>query len=226
MQKITVITPTIRKEGLYLVQKALKRQTFKNFEHIIISRLGEPEWYDGKYAWTLNREYNRAISVAKGELIVSWQDYTYAKPDALDKFWSHYENDKKTIVSGVGNKYQDETWTVATWQDPRKRSDQGSYYPCYFSDIEANFASIPRDALYDVGGFDEAMDERYGMDAYSVLDRLNILGGWEFYLDQTNETFSLEHGRPNRWDELNWIGDTYNAHREQYLEKPKLEYLK
>lgn len=178
-------------------------------------------------AWVLNSAYNAAIRTSQGELIVSWQDYTYAKLDALEKFWSHYQRDNRTIVSGIGNKYADEAWTVVTWQDPRKRADQGSYYPCYFCDIEFNFAAFPRAALYAVGGFDEAMDVKYGMDGYSVVDRLNIHGGWEFYLDQTNVSFSLEHGRLNgdNWDKNNWNGEPYLEYRQKYLENPVLTYL-
>lgn len=243
MPKISVITPTVRPDGLDLIAKALKRQTLKDFEWVISTpretpvplmplppfweaTLVDPPMKEGDI-WSLNKSYNQAISRAKGDLIVSWQDYTFAKPDALEKYWNHYEREKNAIVSGVGNKYQDETWTVTTWQDPRKRSDQGSYYPCYFSDIEWNFAAIPRAALYAVGGFDESMDIRYGMDGYSVVDRLNILGGWEFYLDQTNETFSLEHGRLNgeEWDRNNWNGKPYLEHREKYIGNPKLPYL-
>lgn len=57
--------------------------------------------------WTLNRDMNTAIKKAQGELIISWQDYTYAKPDALEKFWFHYKQNPKAVISGVGNKYED-----------------------------------------------------------------------------------------------------------------------
>lgn len=242
MAKISVITPTVRPEGLALVAKALKRQTFKDFEWKIVGPWGverdlfptylnagfipDPE-KEGGDVWVLNKAYNHALRIAEGDLIISWQDYTYAKPDALQKFWDHYQHDNRVVVSGIGNKYADDTWTVVSWQDPRKRPDNGSYYPCYFVDIEFNFAAIPKAAFYAVGGFDEAMDVRYGMDGYSVVDRLNLLGGWEFYLDQTNETFSLEHGRLNgeAWDANNWNGAPYLEYRKKYLENPVLPYL-
>lgn len=220
---ISVITPTIRPEGLALVEKALKRQTFKDYEWIVQEREGElPEGC----VWTLNRDYNRAIAKAKGELIVSWQDWTYAKPDALEKFWYHYENDRKTLVTGVGNKYMDDTWTAKVWQDPRERDDQGTFYPCYYNDIEFNFCAIPKNAFYAVGGFDESLDKFFGMDGFSVVERLSLLGGWDFKIDQTNKSYSLEHSRPEKWDELNWIGERYNNHRTTYIENPRLPYLK
>ena len=223
MGKITVITPSVRPEGVELVEKALKRQTFKDFEWIVQGRDGDVP--DG-CVWTLNRDYNTAIRKAQGELIVSWQDWTYAKPDTLERFWTHYLLEPKTLVSAVGNKYTDDTWTVKTWQDPRERDDQGTFYPCYFNDIEWNLCSVPKQALYATGGFDEELDRFYGMDGYSVLDRLNLVGGWDFKLDQAIKSYSLEHGRPQDWEAKNAIHGPYEQRRQSYLAKPVLDYLR
>lgn len=232
---ITVITPTVRPEGLALVQKALKRQTLKDFEWLVVSPIDygygkwvkEPPKNEGDY-WALNKAMNEAIRQAKGDLIVSWQDYTFATPQALEKFLFWYEYDNKKIVSGVGNKYSDETFTVKTWQDPRQRIDQGVFYPCYFNDIEFNFCAIPKKAFYEIGGYDESLDKKAGMDGYSVVERLNLLNnGWDFCLDQTNESFSLEHGRlTTDWDEKNWLPIWDKEVRPRYLVNPVLSYLK
>lgn len=218
---LSVITPTSRgKEAVELVEKALSRQTYQDFEWIV----EEKSSHRKGMVWNLNYDYNKAIKKSKGDLIISWQDWTYAKPDTLEKFAFHFTQEPKTLVTAVGNKYSDETWLVTTWQDPRKRSDQGTFYPCYFNDIEFNLCSIPRQALYDVGGFDESLDAGYGMDGYSVVDRINLLGGYDFKIDQTIESFSLEHERPKDWEELNWIHRYVPIH-DQYLKKPKLSFL-
>lgn len=234
--KITVITPTIRPEGLHLVNKALKRQTLIDFEWIIISPLTftlpsecdvfvkEPEKEPGD-VWTLNKAYNKALGQAKGDLIVSWQDWTYTEPQTLDKFWYHFTQEPKTVVTAVGNKYADDTWTVETWRDPRMRNDQGSFYPCFFNDIEFNLAGIPRGAFFAVGGFDEELDKWYGMDGYSVVDRLNIIGGYDFKIDQTIKSYSLEHGRVSDWEEKNALHGPYDTRRKDYLANAKLTYL-
>ena len=222
MRKITVITPSVRPDGLKLVEKALKRQTFRDFDWIVQGKGGE---IPDNCVWRLNRDYNIAIQKAKGELIVSWQDWTYANPDVLERFWNHYQEEPKTLVTGVGNKYQDDTWTVMTWKDPRERSDQGSYYPCYFNDIEWNFCAVPKQALYDVGGFDEYLDRWYGMDGYSVVDRINMIGGYDFKIDQGIKSYSLEHGRPPQWEEKNALHGPYNERRKDYLVNPLLPYL-
>ncbi len=246
MPKISVITPTVRSEGLELVAKALRRQTFRDFEWIIstphkktsteyipfipvwpsldIKQLEDPEKQAGDY-WAVYKAYNNAVKHAQGDLIVSWQDFTFADPHALEKFWNHYEADPKKIVSGVGNKYQDDSWTVVTWKDPRERSDQGSFYPCYYNDIEWNFCAIPKAAMYAVGGFDEHLDKYSSLCGLDVLDRLNMLGGWEYFLDQTNKSYSLEHGRLPKWEENLPFGGPYDERRKVYLENPVLNYL-
>lgn len=238
MPKISVITPTVRPEGLKLVEKALKRQTLKDFEWIIIhpksSEIGtlgvpvvdviEPEKQIGD-VWTLNKAYNAAIRQAKGELIVSWQDYTYADPETLERFWTHYQQEPNVLVGAVGNKYEDDTWTVKTWQDPRENNDNGVYYPVWFSDIEWNLNSVPKQALYDVGGFDEELDKYYGMDGYSVNARIARIGGYDFKLDQSIKSYSTEHSRLPDWEEKNAIHGPYQDRAKAYLANPKLTYL-
>lgn len=232
MIKISVLTPSIRKEGLGLVKKALSQQSFQEFEWLV----GSPfEYHDAYWVkdnfkggyWSLNRIYNKLIKKAKGELIVSWQDFTYAKPDALEKFWVDYEA-THGVISGVGNKYSDDTWTSMVWKDPRERADQGSFYACNPVDIEINFAAIPKKGLYDIGGFDEEMDFLgFGLDGVSVSQRLDLLG-YMTYLDQANKSYSLTHGRPTGWDEHNLLGDKYFEHMKGLIDKdvwPRLKYL-
>lgn len=239
--EISIVTPTIRNAGLYLIKKALDRQTFTNFEWIICSP-DKPKileecafdvtWLEDDFTggvWTLNRAYNYMIKQARGELLVSWQDYTFAKPDGLQKFWDCYQAYPDALVSGVGNKYSDESWTSITWKDPRQRSDFGSFYETEFHNIEWNWCSCPKEAMYTVGGFDEGADALYfGMDGYGVNERLDLLG-YKFYLDQSNESFSLGHGRVEGWDENNGINGKYTQRKRELFDKrefPVLNYLK
>lgn len=218
---ISVITPTVRPEGLDMAKKALKKQTFTEYEWIVVSPEGERLPGD---VWSLNKDYNRAIRQSKGDLIVSWQDYTSAGPETLERFYTHYLLEPKTIVTAVGNKYSGEDFVVTTWQDPRMRSDQGTYYPCHFNDIEFNLCSVPRTALYATGGFDEDMDRLFGYDGYSVMDRIRRIGGYDYKIDQSIRSYSTEHGRPPRWDELNWQHH-YADKSAEYEKCPKLSYL-
>lgn len=229
--KISVLTPSNRgKDAINVVAKSLMRQSFLDFEWVVGSPKKEtelllehelcmdPPKLPGDY-WVLNKLYNNMIRRASGELIVSIQDNTSFAPDALEKFWFHYQNDPMVIVSGVGNKYADDTYTKQTWQDPRQRIDKGSFYEVYFADIEGNFCAIPKDAIISVGGFDEELDKFAGMDWYSVLARLHLDGKYKFFLDQTNESKSIEHGRYENWEERNAIHGPYQERAKFYQEK-------
>jgi hypothetical protein len=204
--KIVVITPTIRNEGLPLVQKALEEQEFTDFDWLVCSP-EEPKncwatWVPDNFKgglWTLNRAYNALIKKAEGELIVSWQDFTYAKEDALDRFWKHYEYEPKMLVSALGHKYSNDSWQTQTWTDPRSGGVAN------FPEVEWNLCSCPKEALEKIGGFIEEMDFLgYGMDGYSVNERLAELG-YQFYVDSKIESFSLGHGRTLNWDKNNLI---------------------
>lgn len=234
---ISVLSPTCRLEGLKLVEKALKRQTEQSFEWVIGSRVKpenltipfiwvqDPPKEEGLY-WTVYRSYNLMLKASKGDLIVSWQDYTYADPTALEKFLFHFNEEPKTLVTAVGGKYADETWSSKTWQDPRERTDSGSYYQCKHNDIEWNLAAVPKEAIYAVGGFDEYMDKFSSLCGLDVLERLNAIGGYDFKIDQTIKSYSTEHGRLPDWDEKTPFKGAWGERIKYYIEHgPVLDYL-
>ncbi len=209
-----VATVSVRKEGLKIVEKALKAQSYHEITWVICSPFN-PEIYGARWLkddftdgfWTLNRVYNKIIKDNLNEdFLISWQDYTYAKPDTVERFAIHFAQEPTTIVGAVGNKYKDERFIVETWRDPRIREDQGSYYECMPDDIEWNLCSVPFSALKDVGGFMEDFDfAGYGLDGYNVNKRIDEIGGYHFKLDQTIRSYSLEHERRKDWEEHNLL---------------------
>ena len=233
---ISVITPSVRSKGLELVRKALLRQTFVEFEWIVCSPfpakacdkwIRDPGKNEEDY-WSVYKAYNALLREAKGELVVSWQDYTFAKPDALQRFWEHFKTEPKTLVTAVGNKYKDETFMVQTWQDPRERSDQGTYSKGFPNDIEWNLCSVAKEAIYAVGGFDEYLDRYSSLCGLDVLHRLDKLGGYDFKIDQTIQTFSTEHGRLPKWEENSPFHGAYDQRVKDLIDKgsyPVLKYL-
>ena len=222
MKSISVITPTARgKKGLELVEKALKQQTFQNFEWLVQDKTPVKKGN----VWSLNHDYNLLVKRAKYPLLVSWQDYTYAKPDTLERFYNHFKQEPKTLVTAVGNKYTDDSWTVMVWKDPRERDDLGAYYPCHPIDWEANLGSLPRQAAYDIGGWDEFLDKRFGIDNISVVERIDALHKYDFKIDQSVKSYSLEHGRPKDWDKKHAMHGFYEERKKAYIENPVLNYL-
>lgn len=209
MPAISVVTVSIRPGRLEMAKKCLRRQTEQDFEWII----DDTQDKRPGTVWAFNRATNNALRKATGDLIVFLQDSIWIAPDTLERFLGHYRANKLACVSGVGDQYDqlDEYGkpTHKVWSDPRKRSDQGTFYRCYPMDWEANLGSAPRELLYKIGGFDEEMDTWYGCDNVAVAYRMAQVGG-EFYLDQNIESFSLHHERRPDWDEKHWLKHGFN----------------
>lgn len=215
---ISVITPTVRPEGLKLVKQALAYQDLKSWEWIVCSPkqlekeirdvmgsfpftfIGTPP-LQGWQVWDLNYSYNRLVERSKGELLVSWQDFTFADPDLLSTFRKHYLDDPKSVVSVCGNKYPDDDFDIPAWIDPRYARNEYNW-----QDIEWNLCSIPKKIMYEIGGFDEQMDRMFGLDGYSVNHRLADAKISHFKLEKNSKTYALFHGRDKDWDKKNGLG--------------------
>ena len=89
-------------------------------------------------------------------------------------------------------------------------------------------------AIFDVGGFCEKLDwTGYGMDAYQVCERLDALG-YKFFIDQSNESFTIRHDRSDFGGEEEWnkknnmTNGGYERVREEFIKKgewPRMKYL-
>ncbi len=199
MSKISVITPSIRKDGLEIVRKALKRQTFKDFSWFIGSSfdpgIAEATWVKDDFQggfWTLNRIYNALVNRTK---------------DGLEKFYT-CQKETGGLISGIGDQYEEiddhGKPKIVCWNDPRRTSKFGSFYECNWNDCEFNWGCLPRKLFLAVGGMDEELDFLgYGGDQLQLCNRLNDYGA-HFYLDQTNESFTLRHGREDFGGQSNW----------------------
>lgn len=242
--RVSVVTPTIRKEGLDVVQKALKNQTFKDFEWLISSPFdpGIPtaKWIPDKFTegyWSLNRAYNSLFVAAQGDLIVSLQDWIWVPPTGIEQFIDAYES-SQGIISGVGDQYervgQYGKPEVKIWTDPRRNSNYGSFYECYPNDAEWNWCLIPKQALIDIGGMDEQLDFLgYGGDQLQAVERMDTLG-YKFFLDQTNESYTVRHDRGDFGGQDAWDKDhvlfngKYKERKKELINNgqwPVLDYL-
>lgn len=238
---ISVITPTIRPEGLALLDKCLKKQTFLSYEWLIGSPFKpkvdfKHRWVQDDFTggvWTLNRIYNKLIREAKGELIVSIQDFIWFPYDTLEAFWFWYkEKGDKWCTTGSGHIYDQLDKYLKPynmiWEDPRRQGmrKHGSNYECMHEDCEANFCAWPKQMFYDVGGWDEQLDfTGYGMDNLSVSERANDLG-YRFWIDHTIECKGFRHERPKDWDNKHNMHGAYNKRKDELKGVwPKLSYL-
>lgn len=239
--EVTVVTPTIRKDGLRIVEAGLKNQTIP-YRWLIGSPFKpdnvsiEHEWVEDDFKggyWSLNRIYNKLFKQIDDGVIVTLQDWIWIDPKGLEKFALAIE-ETGGVISGVGHQYCDTDKygkpIIQVWDDPRFNDKYGSFYECYWEDCEWNWAAFHRDAIYEVGGMDEELDFLgYGGDQYQVCERLSILGA-RFYLDQENQSRTLKHGRVKDWDKNHVLfNGAYGERKQDLFERgmwPVLNYLK
>ena len=174
--QISVVTPTICPDGLEVIQHALSNQTFQNFEWLVEVSIPE-KGHD------LNAAYNRMLKRAKGELIVSVQDFVEMPYDGLEKFWKAYQENPDTFFTApLGKKLGEHVkWD---WRETDAEMDWRMW--------EIDWAAAPLEALKKVGGFDEALDEYWSSDNVSVGHRAN-LHGYKFKNIKDNKALVLDH---------------------------------
>lgn len=207
MPKITVVTPSVRSEHLPIVKRSLLRQSFREYQWLIVgpvkeANVKEPEKRGGDY-YNLNKAWNEAFRRAKGDLIVSIVDGLWFPPDTLQKLWTHYETNPRSCVSAIGHQYdQIESGKPEhkVWADPRARSDFGSFYEVPHTEMELCIASFPRQAVLDVGGVDEEFDKYAACSEKEMMARM-YKAGYKLYIDQTIEYRAVQHPRlSTEWD--------------------------
>jgi hypothetical protein len=158
---------------------------------------------------------NEGFRACTGELIVCLQDYIWIPPTALERYWNvHKSHPEDILVTGVGDQYSQPSESdivdpkgkitvfkkpytgrpdVKCWADPRKRTDQGTFYMCMPQDWELNFCAIPRKVIQELGGMDEQYDYHgFAWDNVNIAMRAELLG-YHAYIDQENECMGFNH---------------------------------
>ncbi len=233
MPKISLMHITNRPGGIDILWANMQRQTEQDFELVVIDGLfGERKREVIEYINDPRLKYirqkdpapytvtnlahadNQGFAACTGELIVCLQDYIWAPPTALEKFWEAYKAHGNILITGVGHQYDfpgveqivnpqgnitvfEKPYTFKPshqcWQDPRMRTDQGTFYQCNPNDIEMNFCAIPNAVIQDLGGMDENYDKfGFAWDNVAIAERAFLLGYLPF-IDQTNECMGFNH---------------------------------
>lgn len=184
--KISVVTPTIRPEGLEVMKKCLEAQTEQDFEWLVEVGLTN-KGHD------LNAAFNRMLRRAQGELIVFYEDYTKIMPDGLERFWKAYRERPGSLFTaplGKVNKWGESP--VWDWRAHKQRPDQTDYTDSSWNTCELDWGAIPKKVLYDIGGFDEELDNWWSMDNVSVGKRADQ-AGYKFACLFTNPAVAFDH---------------------------------
>jgi hypothetical protein len=173
MYKISVLTPSIRPSGLAINMESLANQTFKDFEWLV--EVGIPH-----RGHDLNASYNRLLKRAKGELIVSMQDWIKAPPDYLQKFWDAYQKFPNVFWTSPVGKVDDlgdissPRWDWRAWINDKEENKEmiEGRWDCW----EIDSGSAPLSALKEIGGFDEELDKYWSSDNVNVGCRAELAG--------------------------------------------------
>lgn len=213
---ISVLTPTIRPEGLAIVKNGLEAQTFPHDAFEWIVEVGLPS--QGHH---LNRDYNRMLRRAQGELIVSLQDYIAAPALYLDNFWDAYQRFPKTMFTAPVGKVDNWEQKEARW-DWRAYEDAKPKWDCW----EIDSGAAPMQMFKDVGGFDEALDQWWSFDNVSVAMRAELLG-WRVKNIHDNPSLALDHDKKEKHPFRDRFRPALVQMRmDSYKENPILEFLK
>lgn len=178
--RISVLTPSVRPQGLSITQQSLAAQTFTDFEWLVeINQTGKHD---------LNAAYNRMLRRAQGVLVVSLQDFIKAPPDYLQKFWEYYIEHPCTFVTAPVGKVPNLDYQPPAKWDWRAYADAKPDYKCW----EIDSGAAPLAALKEIGGFDEYLDQFWSFDNVSVGKRAH-LAGYDFVNLFSNPAIAYDH---------------------------------
>ena len=243
MPKVTVLNVTSKPGGIDVLKDNLDKQSFTDFEVVIVDKLHgwrhkevAKAFKDSPYpvyhipepmgaptdAWNLNKAYNAGLRDAKGELVVSLQDYIWIKGTGIEQFVDIYEDyGPKVAICGVGNKAlypnkaDDRNGKLSIWKTPFTGKPEGISEADHRYDgkqtlediphslFELNWAAIPLQGLKEIGGFDERYDQGFSCDNFNLSFRLSLID-YAFLLDKTNECIGFNQRdifpRPVDWE--------------------------
>ena len=177
MPRISVITCSIRPEYIYLTHKALQRQTFKDWEWIVELELPGVDF-------GLPRAMNRALKRCKGEITVHLQDCINIPEDFLQHVSDSYKGDFVTYPLGKINNDGDIEWD---WRKNNNKEVQPFEW-------EADLASAPLKAFYDIGGYDESFCDGWSWDNVEVGYRAKA-AGYNFRCDNGTFGHAIDHDK-------------------------------
>ncbi len=219
MVKVTCVTPTIRPEGLKIIQECLEKQTFQEYEWL--TEIGIP----GK-GHDLNAAFNRMIRRAQGELIVFIEDYNKFPPNALQKWWDIYQKYPNTLFTAplgkVKNWDDKPSWDWRAWTDGKILSET---MPSTWQTCELDWGAIPKKILLEIGGFDERLDAWWSCDNLAV-GKLAYLKGYSFlnYFNNPAIVFDHDFHQKHPFRER-WNPTAANEIIAEYTPETKLPYL-
>lgn len=180
MIKISVLTASIRPQYLNITYECLKKQTFTEFEWLVDIDMPSDKFL-------LPKAMNRLTKRAQGEILVHLQDCIEIPDNFLEHVYNSYTGDFVTYP--VGKRDGDNiNWD---WRKSSLRQQKDYLNP---HEWEADLASAPRKAFFDIGGYDEAFCDGWSWDNVEVSYRAGAVG-YKFRCDNTVAGVAIDHDK-------------------------------
>lgn len=178
--KISVLTPSIRPKYLGVTYDCLKNQTFKDFEWLVDIDMPSDKFL-------LPKAMNRLLKRSKGDIIVMLQDCITVPDNFLQHVYDTYNGDFVTYPVGKidGNTVK---WD---WRKSSLRQQKDYLNP---HEWEADLASAPRKAFFEIGGYDEAFCDGWSWDNVEVAYRADYLK-YKFRCDNAVCGEAIDHDK-------------------------------
>lgn len=178
--KISVLTPSIRPQYLGITYECLKKQTFKNFEWLVDIDMPSDKFL-------LPKAMNRLLSRSKGEIIVMLQDCITVDENFLQHIVDTYNGDFVTYPLGK----KDGESVKWDWRKSSLRQQKDYIQP---QEWEADLASAPKKAFFDIGGYDESFCDGWSWDNVEVAYRAER-AGYKFRCDNQVSGVAIDHDK-------------------------------
>lgn len=154
--------------------ESLRKQTLRDFEWLVeVNVSGETDF---------NQAMNRMLRRAKGDIIVSVQDYIAIPDNALEYIVSLPPAFYTFPIGKIINENDSPRWD---WRESESRDIN-------FMEWEICFGAAPRDWLIAIGGFDEELDKAWGFDNVNTGLRAS-LAGYPMKCDNTIKAIAFDH---------------------------------
>jgi len=199
--KITVLTVTKRGGWAKVAIESLQRQTFKDFNWVIVYEAGEILYEDTvrlsksnlditlvqapipKRISNLSASDNAGLRACTGKYVMFYQDFIILEDDCMEKLVKLAKPDLflTTLTKNVEGDEEDPRYK---WLDEVRE--------CYPQEWEENVAMAPLKAFKELGGYDEEYDNGWAWNNCNVAERADMLG-YRFLLDETNRPQLIFH---------------------------------
>lgn len=202
MGRVVVLTVSCRTGWEELAKEQLAKQTFQDFDWIIVSEQDISLPYIAAPVKTRNSNLNASLNEGlrhclDADYVIFYQDFIELPSDCFEKLLALAGPTTfvTTLTSNPAGVEPDPRAVVG--EPPRE---------CRAEQWEANVSLAPMNILHYLGGFDEEYDNGWSWDNCNVAVRATMLG-CRFMIDPTNNPQLIPHNRIEKENNLQLNGE-------------------